>query len=215
MATEVLHVADRNALGDELTRAGVILRRGGLVAFPTETVYGIAVAAHLDDAVERLYRIKRRPRSRPMTLMVADTAPVLERCPGLSATSRRLMQRFWPGPLTLVLQDAEGRWTGFRLPAHPMARGLVREAGVPLQVPSANLSDRPPATTAEEVLAQFPCELDLVIDGGPAEAGIASTVVRVDGDQLDILREGAIGEGRLRDPFRARILFVCRGNTDR
>jgi tRNA threonylcarbamoyl adenosine modification protein (Sua5/YciO/YrdC/YwlC family) len=215
MTTQVFSVVDRSAHQEELERAGEILRRGGLVAFPTETVYGIAVAADLPDAVERLYALKERPRSKPMTVMVADVAPVLERCTDVSATARGLMRRFWPGPLTLVLPAKDGRWTGFRLPDHPLARGLVREAGVPLLVPSANRSGLPPATTAAEVLDQFPSEIDLVIDGGPAICGAASTVVRVDGDEIDVLREGVIPESRLRDPHKATVLFVCHGNTDR
>jgi L-threonylcarbamoyladenylate synthase len=215
MPTEVLHVADRSALREELARAGRILRQGGLVAFPTETVYGIAVAASRPESVERLYALKGRPRSKPMTVMVADTAEVLDRCGEVSLVARALMRRFWPGPLTLVLPDVEGHMTGFRVPASPLARGLVREAGVPLLVPSANLSGQPPATTAEEVLRQFPTELDLIIDGGPAEGGIASTVVQVVDDRLEILREGAIPAGQLEHLDRANILFVCRGNTDR
>ncbi len=215
MATEVLHVHDRNALKEELARAGEILRKGGLVAFPTETVYGIAVAADLADAVDQLYALKGRPRSKAMTWMVADAAPVIEHCGEVSDLAHTLMRRFWPGPLTLVLPARDGIWTGFRLPAHPMARGLVREAGVPLLVPSANRTGEPPATTADEVLRQFPDELDLVIDGGPAEGGVASTVVRVIGDEMDVLREGAISEARLRSPHKAVVLFVCQGNTDR
>lgn len=214
MATEVINVADRSARSDELEHAGEILRKGGFVAFPTETVYGIAVAADLPDAVEGLYQLKGRPRSKPMTMMVAETAPVFDRCKEVTPTARDLMRRFWPGPLTIVL-PTNGTWTGFRLPDHPMARGLVREAGVPLLVPSANRSGLPPATTREEVLEQFPTELDLVIDGGPADVGVASTVVRVHGEEIDVLREGAIPETRLRDPFKATVLFVCQGNTDR
>ncbi len=215
MVTEVLHVEDRSALSEELSRAGAILRRGGLVAFPTETVYGIAVSARDPAAVDRLYAIKGRPRTKPMTVMVADTDPVLEIAQDPSPLALRLMRRFWPGPLTLVLPDREGRKTGFRLPAHPLAQGLVREAGVPLFVPSANRSGKPPATTAADVLEQFPTELDLVIDGGPAEGGVASTVVQVEGDELTLLREGAIPESRLLSTDKAVVLYVCRGNTDR
>jgi tRNA threonylcarbamoyl adenosine modification protein (Sua5/YciO/YrdC/YwlC family) len=215
MPTEVLHVADRSALREELARAGQVLRRGGLVAFPTETVYGIAVSADCAEAVTRLYALKSRPRTKPMTMMVADTAEVVARCGDLPPIARALMRRFWPGPLTLVVPDASGQVTGFRVPASPLARGLVREAGVPLLVPSANVSGHPPATTAEEVLRQFPDELDIVIDGGPSEGGVASTVVQVVGDRVEVLREGAIPESQLEHFGRAHILFVCRGNTDR
>ena len=215
MATEVLRLIDQGALDVELERAGEILRAGGLVAFPTETVYGVAVSAELPDAIEKLYALKGRPRDKPMTMMVADPAPVKARSPAIPPAAIGLMRRFWPGPLTLVLKDAEGEWAGFRLPAHPLARGLVRAAGVPLLVPSANRSGNPAPTTAEDVLRDFPEELNLVIDGGPAEGGIESTVVQVDGSDINVLREGAIPEQRIRSTRWANVLFVCAGNTDR
>jgi protein-tyrosine phosphatase len=220
MSTEVVRVQDRTAFREELERAGAILRAGGLVAFPTETVYGIAVSAESPGAVERLYALKGRPRSKPMSMMVASSEVVRRRCPDLSPTAIGLMQRFWPGALTLVLpcrapDGAPGALVGYRYPSHPLALGLVRAAGVPLLVPSANLSGQPPATTAEEVLAQFPDQLDLVIDGGPANRGVASTVVQVVGDEITVLREGAIPEWRIRQPRLASVLFVCAGNTDR
>ena len=216
MVTEILCVEDRSDVAAELRRAGAILRRGGLVAFPTETVYGIAVAATIPAAVERLYAIKRRPISKPMTVMVAEVADVRRRAKKLPKSAERLMERFWPGPLTLVLTTDDGHMTGFRLPNHPLALGLTREAGVPLLVPSANVSDEPPATTAEAVLRAFPTELDLVIDGGSAAGGVPSTVVQVNEDgSIEVLRVGAIPESRVLEPNHVTVLFVCTGNTDR
>lgn len=215
MPTEVVRVADLADVERELRRAGEILRRGGLVAFPTETVYGIAVAATLPDAVDRLYRVKRRPSTKPMTLMVADAGEVRRRCREIPRAAERLMERYWPGPMTLVLRDTDGRMTGFRLPNHPLALGLVRAAAVPLYVPSANISDEPPAVTAEGVLRAFPNELDLVLDGGSAAGGIPSSVVEVDGERISVLRVGAIPEALLLHPTRVSVLFVCTGNTDR
>lgn len=215
MPTEVLRFLDRVALQEELARAGRILREGGLVAFPTETVYGIAVSAEKPEAVERLYALKGRELKKPMTMMLADVGPLFERCPSVPSAARDLMKRFWPGPLTLVVPDAEGRLCGFRLPASPLARGLVRAAGVPLLVPSANRSGQPPATTAAEVLRQLPEGLDLVIDGGPAEGGVASTVVQVTDAGVSVLRVGAIPEERILAPHGSTVLFVCQGNTDR
>lgn len=220
MATEVLRVLDRMADAADLARAGRLLREGGLVAFPTETVYGIAVSALRPDAVQRLYELKGRDARKPMTMMLADTGPLFERCPRVPAAARALMKRFWPGPLTLVIPDAEGRLQGFRLPASPLARGLVREAGVPLLVPSANRSGAPDPRTADDVLQQLPTGLDLLIDGGTTEGGVASTVVKVttgaDGqDQIEILRAGAIPEARILSTGGANLLYVCTGNTDR
>jgi tRNA threonylcarbamoyl adenosine modification protein (Sua5/YciO/YrdC/YwlC family) len=225
MPTQVLRVEDRSALQAELARAGALLRAGGLVAFPTETVYGVAAASNVPAAVARLYALKGRAPDKPTALMVSDVSEVRARCPRIPPAAERLMARFWPGPLTLVLRDADGRMTGFRLPGSPLARGLVREAGVALLVPSANRASNPPATTAAQVLSEFPEGLDLVIDGGPAERGVASTVVRVseadpsrpDGaeGEVDVLREGAIPASRVLDPSTVSVLFVCTGNTDR
>lgn len=220
MATEVLKVIDRSALSEELERAGAVLRGGGLVAFPTETVYGIAVAATQPEAIERLYQLKRRPRDKAMSMMVASMDPVRERCPDLPPKAVQLIHRFWPGPLTLVLptkhpDGSEAGLIGFRFPDHPLAQGLVKAAGVPLLVPSANVSGTTPATTAEEVLRQFPDQLDIVIDGGTARAGLASTVVKVEGDEVSILREGAIPARHIDEPLMCNVLFVCTGNTDR
>jgi L-threonylcarbamoyladenylate synthase len=220
MRTEVLKVQDRSALSEELKRAGRILRGGGLVAFPTETVYGIAVAATIPDAVARLYELKKRPRDKPMSMMVAGMEPVQDRCPEIPPKALQLIKRFWPGPVTLVLpttrpDGTSGGLVGFRYPSHPLAQGLVEAAGVPLLVPSANLSGDAPAKTADEVLKYFPEQLDLVIDGGRTQGGHESTVVKVEGDTVTVLREGAIPEWRIRHPQRAHILFVCQGNTDR
>lgn len=203
------------ARASALEEAGEVLRRGGLVAFPTETVYGIAVAATLPDAVERLYALKQRPRGKPMTLMIADASEVERRCPRIPPAARALMKRHWPGPLTLVLRDADGRMTGFRCPNHPIALGLVTAARVPLLVPSANVSDEPPAVDAAGVLAAFPTGLDVVIDGGSAAGGVPSSVVEVEGDRVSVLRAGAIPESVLLHPSRVVVLLVCTGNTDR
>ena len=222
MTTHVLRVLDRTVDDVELRHVGALLRDGGLVAFPTETVYGIAVSAEHVKSVERLYALKDRPREKAMTVMVADARAVRDRCKEIPQKAVALMRAFWPGPLTLVLaaqkaHDTEGRegLVGFRLPSHPLARGLVRAAGVPLLVPSANRAGQPPATTAEEVLQAFPTELDFVIDGGPANAGVASTVVQVLNNEVKVLREGAIPEWRIERPDTVHLLFVCTGNTDR
>ena len=222
MTTQVLRILDRTVDEAELRRVGAVLREGGLVAFPTETVYGIAVSAEHAPSVERLYALKERPRDKPMTVMVADAQAVRDRCDELPAKAVALMRAFWPGPLTLVLparmsHQTEGRagLVGFRLPSHPLARGLVRAAGVPLLVPSANRSGQEPASTADEVLAAFPTELDVVIDGGPAQGGVSSSVVQVVGDKVKLLREGAIPRWRIEHPETAHLLFVCAGNTDR
>ncbi|MFA6610293.1 MAG: L-threonylcarbamoyladenylate synthase [Candidatus Omnitrophota bacterium] len=169
-----------------------ILRRGGLVAFPTETVYGLA--ANIDDrsAMRRLSRVKERPANKPFTVLIAGISSINKMNCSVTKRVRRLLNKFWPGPLTVVLGSAGGKKIGFRMPANKVALDLIRASAVPAAVPSANLSGRRPPTTAANVLAQLDGKIDLVIDAGKTEVGIESTVVDMTGDVPVILREGAI-----------------------
>lgn len=188
---------------DEAGRAAAIevLRAGGLVAMPTDTVYGIGVALAAEDGLPRLFAAKDRPLDRAIVLLVAD----LEQAASvgvLSAAARLLAERFWPGGLTLVLPQAQGArlpavltagtsTIGVRLPDHESPRALARALG-PLPVTSANLSGRPDARDAAQVLAQLGARIDLVLDDGPARGGVPSTVLDCSGELPRILRSGAI-----------------------
>ena len=186
---------------DAIAAAASALGRGGLVALPTETVYGVACALN-EAALERLVAVKGRDASKGITLSV-DTSRDSERFAILDERAQRLAARFWPGPLTLVLPlraDAAlpdiltggaGR-IGVRVPDHPTPRALARAAG-PFPLTSANRSGEPAARTAAEAAAALGPDLSLVLDGGPAQGGVASTVVAVDRDgALLYLRDGAI-----------------------
>jgi L-threonylcarbamoyladenylate synthase len=187
---------------DVLGRAAAIevLRAGGLVAMPTDTVYGVGVALDAEDGLERLFAAKDRPLDRAIVLLVADLGQAAS-VGVLSPTARILAERFWPGGLTLVLAQAPGvrlpavltggaATIGVRLPDHESPRALARALG-PLPVTSANLSGRPDASDAAEVLAQLGERIDLVLDGGPARGGVPSTVVDCSGELPRILRAGA------------------------
>ena len=181
--------------------AAVTLRAGGLVAMPTDTVYGVGVALDAEDGLQRLFAAKDRPLDRAIVLLVAD----LEQAASvgvLSPAARALADRFWPGGLTLVLAQAPGArlptvltagsaTIGVRLPDHDSPRALARELG-PLPVTSANLSGHPDARDAAEVLAQLGDRVDLILDGGPTRDGVPSTVVDCSGDAPRVLRVGAI-----------------------
>ena len=178
-----------------------VLRAGGLVAMPTDTVYGVGVALDAHDGLERLFEAKDRPLDRAIVLLVAD----LEQAASvgvLSPAARVLAERFWPGGLTLVLRQAAGArlpavltagaaTIGVRLPDHESPRALARALG-PLPVTSANISGRPDARDAADVLAQLGERVDLVLDGGPARGGVPSTVVDCSLDATRIIRSGAI-----------------------
>jgi L-threonylcarbamoyladenylate synthase len=181
--------------------AAGVLRAGGLVAMPTDTVYGIGVALEAPDGLQRLFAVKDRPLDRAIVLLVADLAQAGS-VGILSAAAQLLAERFWPGGLTLVLPQTPGArlpaaltggavTIGVRLPDHDCPRELALALG-PLPVTSANLSGQPDAGDASEVFAQLGSRVDLVLDGGPARGGVPSTVVDCSGELPRVLRAGAI-----------------------
>jgi L-threonylcarbamoyladenylate synthase len=169
----------------DITRAAEILRAGGLVAFPTETVYGLGANALSAEAVEQIFAAKQRPHWDPLIVHIAEREQ-LQQIAVASSEAERLMDAFWPGPLTLLLPKTSaipysvtaGRsLVGVRIPAHPVAQALLRETGVPIAAPSANTFRHTSPTTAEHVLADLDGRIDAVLDGGPTEVGVESTVV--------------------------------------
>lgn len=199
MSIAILHAKDDpSAIG----RAAAALRRGELVAMPTETVYGLAADARNGEAVARIYAAKGRPRFNPLIAHVADLAAA-ERLVRFDPLSRRLAEAFWPGPLTLVLQLADRAVVSelatagldtlaVRVPAHPVARALLAEFGGPLAAPSANRSGHVSATTAEHVAADFAEGVAFVLDAGPSAVGVESTIVKVEGEDIFLLRSGGL-----------------------
>jgi L-threonylcarbamoyladenylate synthase len=196
-----------------IATAAACLRHGGLVAFPTETVYGLGVNALDSAAVRRLFDAKGRPANDPLIVHVASFEAMDELLgedleTGPYCRVRRLAMQFWPGPLTLVVPTSArvprevtaGLDTvGIRVPAHPVARTLLEAAGIPVAAPSANLFSRPSPTRAEHVLQDLGGRIDMVIDGGATEVGVESTVLDLTGDDPIILRPGAITLEMLRE----------------
>jgi L-threonylcarbamoyladenylate synthase len=179
--------------------AAAALRAGRLVVLPTDTVYGVAADPRAPGGEERLCAAKGRDRDKPIPLLAADLAAVEAGGALLRGPERRLAGRFWPGPLTLVLdvRGAARRTEGFRVPACGVALALLRAAGGVLRVTSANMSGEPPALTAGAAAAALGAAVDLVLDAGPAPGGIASTVARVEDGRLRILRQGALAPEEL------------------
>jgi L-threonylcarbamoyladenylate synthase len=175
-----------------LEDAARLVRDGGLVAFPTETVYGLAADATNPKAIERLNQVKGRPPEKPYSLHLHSQEQVAAFVTHIPPAAEKLMARFWPGPLTIVLPSKDGKTVGFRLPNHPVAHAFLKACGVPVVAPSANRSGSPPPTDAGEVLAALGDAIDGVLDGGPTPMGRESTVVQVVDGRLDVLREGAI-----------------------
>ncbi|MBI4577650.1 MAG: threonylcarbamoyl-AMP synthase [Planctomycetes bacterium] len=213
--TEILDALDRDHYDTVVARAASAIAEGRLVALPTETVYGIAANGHDPDAVNRLCAIKARPREKPFTIHLADAEEVERYVESVPDLARRLMGRYWPGPLTIVMPGNAGAGIGVRLPGNRTARDIIRAAGVPVLLPSANRAGDPPPDLASRVVDYFPEGLDLVVDGGPTPIKQASTVVRVDRKHWVVLREGLITAEMIGNAVTTTILFVCTGNSCR
>lgn len=184
-----------------LAAAVAVLRRGGVVGMPTETVYGLAADAFDPTAVERIFRVKHRPADNPLIVHVAGLGELKRLVTELTPVAVELAARFWPGPLTLVLDARDEvplittgglRTVAVRLPDHPVAAALLEAYGGPLAAPSANRSGRPSPTTAAHVVADLGDDLEVVLDGGPCPVGVESTVVDARGATPRVLREGSI-----------------------
>lgn len=191
-----------------LEEAGLIIRQGGLVAFPTETVYGLGANAMDGKASAKIFKAKGRPSDNPLIVHVADKGDVKHLARHIPDSAKILMDIFWPGPLTLVLPSREdvphevtaGLTTvAVRIPDHQVALALIKAAGVPIAAPSANLSGRPSTTTAEHVLEDMNGRIDAILDGGPSGVGVESTVLDVTTPVPMVLRPGGVTLEDLKD----------------
>jgi len=194
-------VAILAATPQAIARAAAEIRRGGVVAFPTETVYGLGADAGNAAAAARVFEIKRRPAFDPLIVHLRGAGELERLVETVPDSARRLAERFWPGPLTLVLRKRSsvpdivtaGRPTvAVRVPDHPVAGELLRRAGVPIAAPSANLSGRISPTTAEHVRAQLGERVPVILDGGQCRVGVESTIVSFGAGEAQILRSGGI-----------------------
>lgn len=213
----VVRPIDPDAPDPEVLRAAAeVIRAGGLVAFPTETVYGLGADALDTDAVARIFVAKGRPPANPLIVHVDGESMLRAVAATWPPAAARLAERFWPGPLTLVVPRTAavpevvtggGPTVAVRMPAHPVALGLIRSAGVPLAAPSANRSSELSPTRAEHVRAGLGGRIDLILDGGPTANGIESTVLSLAGDRPVLLRPGPISVSELESvvgPVRRR-----------
>jgi L-threonylcarbamoyladenylate synthase len=192
---------------EALAQAAETLRRGGLVAFPTETVYGLGAHAVDPGAVARIYEAKGRPGYNPLIVHVADAEAARALASAWPAEAERLAAAFWPGPLTLVLPRNDSvpdsvtaglPSVALRVPAHPVAHALLRAAGIPVAAPSANRSTEVSPTTAQHVARSLGDRVDVIVDGGPCPVGIESTVLSLAGPVPTLLRPGTISIDDLR-----------------
>lgn len=189
-----------------MKKAGEILKKGGLVAFPTETVYGLGGDALSPEASAKIYAAKGRPSDNPLIVHIADQGALEVLASTISEEARKLADHFWPGPLTMILPKSDvvpKETTGgldtvaIRMPSHPAAYELIRSSGVYIAAPSANTSGRPSPTTAGHVMEDLDGRIDMVIDGGKVEIGLESTIIDMTGDVPMILRPGYITKKQL------------------
>lgn len=184
---------------EAFNRAAAVIHAGGVIAFPTDTVYGIGVSAFNKDAIEKIYQVKERSQLKAIPILAGDVSDLDQITPPFSVPVRQIIDNFWPGALTLILQlspDLPSNLSptptiGLRVPDHHLLRELLRKTG-PLAATSANLSGEPSALTAAEVRRQLEGRIDLVLDGGPAPGGQASTVLDCSQENPVILREGPV-----------------------
>lgn len=182
-----------------------VLRSGGLIGYPTDTVYGIGAAAGNEAAVRRLFEVKGREAGKALPLLLADGAQA-EGVAEVGGRARALMERFWPGALTIVMRKAAsydspalggGETVALRVPDHDVVRAIVRSLGEPLTGTSANRAGSPAARTAAEVVEQLGDAVELVIDGGVSRGGVESTIIDVTSEPPRLLREGAVSRGEV------------------
>jgi L-threonylcarbamoyladenylate synthase len=202
-------------MNKDIARAARILRSGGLVAFPTETVYGLGADASSASAMAKLYAVKRRPADHPVIVHFASADAAFGWAHEVPESARKLAKAFWPGPLTLVLKRSQkaqdfvtgGQDTvGLRLPSHPVARELLQLFGRGVAAPSANRFGRVSPTTAAHVRADLGSDVDLVLEGGPTEVGIESTIVDLSGAAPVLLRPGRISKQELEQALGSSLL---------
>lgn len=209
-----LRNADQETLARAVAHAAAAIADDRLVVLPTETVYGVAADPRRQSSIERLYSLKDRAHEQPFTHHIARREDVAHFAAPLPRSAQRLAERYWPGPLTLVLPARAGGEVGVRLPAHEFARRVIAACGPSLYLTSVNRSGEPALVTPDAIVAGFGDRLDLLFDFGPPPLQVSSTVVRVK-PQIEVLREGILTRDEILATAAATILFVCTGNTCR
>lgn len=193
---------------EKLKEPANIIREGGIVIFPTETVYGIGTNGFNEESIRKIYEIKKRDFSKPISLLVSSMEMVKMVAEDISDLEYALMEKFWPGPFTIILKKkkdvpdiltANGDTVGIRMPSGEIAKKIIEYAGVPIATPSANISGKPSGTNIDNIIKDFDGKVDCIIDSGESKLGIASTIVKVINNVPHILREGSITKKQIEE----------------
>jgi L-threonylcarbamoyladenylate synthase len=222
METKVLAVHMNDSHDPAIQEAIRLLQAGEVVAIPTETVYGLAANALDADMVSKIFEAKGRPAGNPLIVHVSTAEHARELVAEWTPNAQKLADAFWPGPLTLVLKKSKavpdivtagGDTVAIRCPVHPIALSIIDAVGYPLAAPSANMSGYISPTTAAHVAKSLSGRIPLILDGGPCEGGIESTVVNLSGDEVEILRPGAITADMLSDVLGTKVIDAFKAGT--
>jgi len=221
--TKIFKIDYKKIDSGKIKQSAEILASGGLLALPTDTVYGLAVNSRNEEAVKRLYEIKRRPLSKPFVIQISSVDKIDEYNVEINEDAKALMNKFWPGPLTIILKSKNEEKLAFRIPQDEIALGVLKECGLPLYVPSANFSGEPAPRGAQDVIVSFDGIIEGIIEVKSKASGIESAIIDLTQEPYLVLREGVIGTRQLNKEFSAEgkflklknILVVCTGNSCR
>lgn len=214
--TKIVKTASVNPEQNYIMEAASVLKEGGLVLIPTETVYGIAANMLNKKTLVRLSEIKQRPKDKPFSALIEEKLKIEEFARSIPIAAYKLSDKFWPGPLTLLLKSKDGGKVGLRMPDNEIALKLVTLSGVPVVCPSANLSGKPAPGSFQEAIKELNGLVDFAIDAGDTKLGIESSVVDLTVEPLQIKRAGAIKKEEIEAAIKKKfILFICTGNSCR
>lgn len=214
--TKIIKINPDTPEEEYICRAADVLAGGGLVIIPTETVYGIAANALNKKALDKLYKIKERLKDKPFSMIIAQRHKVEEFARDIPIAAYKLMHKFWPGPLTIILKAVKQGKVGLRMPDNQVALEIISQSGVPVACPSANLAGKPAPVNFAQALKDLDGLVDLAIDAGDAKLGRESTIVDLSVEPLQIARSGAIKDEEITAAVKSKtVLFVCTGNSCR
>lgn len=215
-STKIVKVDPLNINQDYIQEAANIIQAGGLVIIPTETVYGLAANMLDKKAIERLYAIKKRPKDKPFSMAIDKKERLEEFAKDIPVAAYKLINKFWPGPLTLILKGINQPSVGLRLPDNEIALKIIAAASVPVALPSANISGKPAPENFEAAIRDLSGLAELAIDGGELKLGVESTIVDLTAQAPQVARFGAINDEEINKAiYKKHVLFVCSGNTCR
>ena len=214
--TKIVRIDPKQIKEEYILEASNMLNLGGLVIVPTETVYGVAADMTSSKAIERLYEIKKRPKDKPFSIHIAKKDKVEDFALAVPLGAYKLMNKFWPGPLTLILKSIKGSTVGLRMPDNDITLKILSLASNPIVIPSANISDKFPPVDFEGAIRDLDGLVDFAIDAGRIRIGIESSIVDFSKDVPEFLRIGALKKEELEQTIlKKHLLFVCTGNSCR